>query len=101
MKALITKIQNGKIFAKSVNPLGEKPNSNYYRYKNIYDILINNWQQAESERVELELHAKNYMPEDLYLIPTYYYTRCSKDGFQIEIGDSIQVTREENFFKII
>ncbi len=99
MKAIITKIQDGSVFAKSVNPLGEKePQMVDYIIANRstmeYMANYTNWQQAESERVELEIGT-------LFQNQGYIYQYRNKEKRLISLGDEFEVTREGNFFKII
>ncbi len=97
MIAKISKIESGRIFAKTVNPLGEKPQKRNYLGSGMIEKKFKEWQQAESERVELEL----YNDYDYYFKYDYQLAYYRKTKTIINIGDEIEVTREGNFFKII
>ncbi len=108
MKAIITKIQDGSVFAKSVNPLGEKPEQVYKQIPKDLSFLVTHemyvrwaneaatkWQQAESDRVELPLD------EDSVFSRMVNCTTLKAISVAFKINDEIQVTREGNFFNII
>ncbi len=112
MKAIITRIQDSKIYAKSVNPLGEKPVSPYngsyngmsggavYGNRNYaercYDYDLQKWQQAESERQELQLSEDDYLVDHVF-----YYVGGSRNSLIILEGDEINVIEQDGKFKII
>lgn len=98
MKATITKISDGKVWAKSVNPLGEKkPRKRNFMGSGMLEKKLSEWQQAESERLELELHEDCYTSE-LWNDDHITFTR---NNFQLFDGVELEVTREGNYFKII
>ncbi len=111
MTATITRIENGKVYAKSVNPLGEKPEPHHYNVPlghmasitSKWQVDYNKWQQAESERQELLLYEDDYLIFDNedFSGEIYYYRKSLDDiPKRIRISDSIEVTREGNYFKI-
>ncbi len=95
MKAIITKIQEGKVFAKSVNPFGKRYAMNNGNSDEFDPSQNTKWQQAESERLELEVNPNcfNSVFDSIAYEKLHHTT--------IKVLDSIQVTREGNFFKII
>ena len=99
MIAIITAIKDSKVYAKSVNPLGELNKGGWYYHTGGYlsfDAYKDKWQQAESDRVELPLHEdclKNSENSN-----AFYYRKTLK---LICYHDTIEVTQEGNFFKII
>ncbi len=108
MTATITRIENGKVYAKSVNPLGEKPEPHHYNVPlghmasitSKWQVDYNKWQQAESERQELELHEDEYykwLLHDKHVI----YSLTNENKIDLYPGLEIQVTREGDYFKII
>ncbi len=95
MRAIITKIQDGKVYAKSVNPLGERrPTFIQGNNPESWEIA-DHWQQAESDRVELPLD------EDSVFSRMANCTTLKAISVAFKINDEIQVTREGNYFKII
>ncbi len=121
IKAVITKIQENRIYAKSVNPLGEKPpkaicivggfellSMDSWSSK-ASNLALAKWQQAESETVELQID------EDYKIINcTRSITDIAKDKYPLKsilfvkhdyrryfIGDEINVNEQDGKFKII
>lgn len=91
MKAVITRIESGKVFAKTVNPLGEDLLWEDY---NVSKANLAKWQQAESERLELPIDKGDISAIALF-------AAFLSDHSTLKIGDTIEVTREGNYFKII
>ncbi len=97
MKAIIVKIQDSKVYAKSVNPLGEKP----YNWAGsqapiaYWDDLAK-WQQAESDRCELPIEHICVQTGTICGFPCYGGCTIYKE---LRVNDSIQVTREGNFLR--
>ncbi len=95
MKARITRIENGIVYCKTVNPLGEKE----YNWAgsqapiSYWDNLAK-WQQAESERKELPLDNSSviFHKSDIY-IAGFNMRKCY-------VGDIIEVIEQDNKFKI-
>ncbi len=104
MKCIITKIQDSKVWAKSVNPLGEKPIWHQYKSNEINEYTYHEhmklWRQAESEREELELHKDGYHHWVLHEKHNIYSIIGKMDVY-LFVGKEIEVTREGDYFKII
>ncbi len=94
MKAKVTKIENGLVYAKSDNPLGEsRPLAHEYPIPLIgkigpiakkYFEDCDKWQAAESERTELQILEQSIL-----------------DGHIPFIGKEVEVKQEGKYFKII
>ncbi len=102
--ARITRIENGIVYCKIVNPFGENiPNrfDNKYYEANNFDLNrwrkdIQEWQQAESERKELPLDDNNtgFINDQIILM-------CHGHVIPFAIGDEIEVIEQDNKFKIV
>ncbi len=84
MTAKITKIENGLVYAKSDNPLGERRPTFIQGNNPDSWELSDNWQAAESERIELQILEQSIL-----------------DGHIPFIGKEIEVKQDGKYFKII
>lgn len=100
MIAIITKISEGKVWAKTVNQYEINPTDlSGLHPSEAAQADQEYWQQAESERIELELHKDNCLILPVSGVVIYHHHAMKME--RIKIGDTIQVTREGNYFKII
>lgn len=96
MTATITRIQDSKVWCKSVNPLGERRPTFIQGNKPESWKEVDWWQQAESERVELPI-----IENDYGFINNKLVLYSHGELIPADISDEIQVTREGDYFKII
>ncbi len=99
MKAQISKIENGLVFAKTVNPMGEKsPKKRHFLGTGMFEKKSGEWQQAESERKELPLHPDSFEQIQIGLYPEFIFMNTN---LSVKIDDEIEVIEQDNKFKIV
>ena len=103
MKAKITRIEDGKVWAKTINPFGETPEKGWFPNNGEYGTLDqyrDKWHVKECLCKELPLHPGSYYKFPLHESDYEYYTKGS-DGIELYEGREINVIEDNNFFKIV